>query len=53
MAAIVGGVNLTKISNRGQESGYALNGASLEVYPGEMVALGVCPRNNVLNDIRH
>ena len=32
-------MNLTKISNLGHEPGYALNGASLEVYPGEMVAL--------------
>ena len=39
MVAIVVGVNLTTITNRGPEGGHALSGASLEVYPGEMVAI--------------
>ena len=39
MAATVQGLNLTKVYNLGDQQVYALNDVSLEVYPGEMVAI--------------
>ena len=39
MSSTVQGLNLTKVYNMGQEHVSALNNVSLEIFPGEMVAI--------------